>query len=85
MKRARDSAEWKTFMHELSKQGFEILPRIGNPIPLHKIGEPYSLSSVWWVFFRRKGGRFTKKQNQGMEFMRALGLKVFKYPPEAKT
>lgn len=81
MKRSRRSPEYEEFKRRLRSAGWEMYSRLGDPILVHKYGEPYSRDSVGFVFLANRRGKWPKKKLLGMEIYRALGLKVFKYVP----
>jgi hypothetical protein len=83
MKRARKSKDWREFVHKAAGKDFEIITRIGDPVILHKKDAPFSPETVWWGFLGRKGGKWSKKQVLGMQILRDLGQKTFKYTPES--
>lgn len=77
MKRAKDSQPWKNFLFRLNEQNFEMFPRMGDPIPVHKRDTPLTIENVGFVWFRRKSGKLTKTQMKGLTFYKALGFKVY--------
>jgi len=82
MKRAKKSPEWRQFIQKSIAEGFEVITRIGDPVVLHKKGVPLSTDTVWFVFFAKKSGKWSKNQLRGMEVIKSLGLHIFKYKSE---
>ena len=79
MNRAKKSPEWRQFIQKSIAEGFEVITRIGYPVVLHRKDSPISSDTIWFVFFAKKSGKWSKNQLKGMEILKGLGLHIFKY------
>ncbi len=79
MIRAKKSPEWREFIQKAISEGYEVITRIGDPVVLCKKDAPISPETVWWVFFQKGSGSWSKHQIRGMKLISALGLKLFRY------
>ena len=80
MNRAKNSYEWERWERKLKAEGFEIFTRFASPDIIHKAGEPFRRENTYFVFYRKKNGRFSIHQQQGMKILADLGLKLYRWP-----
>lgn len=80
MNRAKESSDWGRFARKAFHEGYELITRFGNPAIMYKKDTPFTRETVWFCFFRKKNGSFSKNQRRGMEVFSAMGMHVLKWP-----